>query len=113
MVLSSLPPAMIHSLFVETRKGTMTRFYSQYPLNKLGLAKFIKAFSWPGMFNSLVSSYNLLIMIVSILHFRIGGFPSHVNAETPGAIHEGGELGYALAVAYGSIMDSPDLITVA
>lgn len=36
-----------------------------------------------------------------------------VNAETPGAIHEGGELGYCLAVAYGSIMDKPDLITVA
>lgn len=40
------------------------------------------------------------------------GFPSHVNAQTPGAIHEGGELGYALAVAYGSVMDSPDLINV-
>lgn len=36
-----------------------------------------------------------------------------VNAETPGANHEGGELGYCLAVAYGSIMDKPDLITVA
>lgn len=43
----------------------------------------------------------------------IGGFPSHVNAETPGTIHEGGELGYALAVAYGSIMDKPDLIAIA
>ena len=36
-----------------------------------------------------------------------------VNAETPGAIHEGGELGYCLAVAYGSVMDKPDAITVA
>ena len=35
---------------------------------------------------------------------------SHVNAETPGSIHEGGELGYALAVAYGAVMDNPDLI---
>lgn len=34
-----------------------------------------------------------------------------MNAETPGCIHEGGELGYALAVAYGSVFDSPDLIT--
>lgn len=42
-----------------------------------------------------------------------GGFPSHVNAETPGSIHEGGELGYALAVAYGAVMDKPDLIAVA
>lgn len=66
----------------------MSKFYSQYPLDEPGLEKFIRAFSWPG------------------------GFPSHVNAETPGAIHEGGELGYALAVAYGSIMDKPDLIAV-
>lgn len=36
-----------------------------------------------------------------------------VNGETPGAIHEGGELGYALAVSYGSVMDKPDRITVA
>ena len=35
-----------------------------------------------------------------------------MNAETPGAIHEGGELGYALAVAYGSVMDSPDIVSV-
>lgn len=35
---------------------------------------------------------------------------SHINAETPGSIHEGGELGYALAVAFGAIMDKPDLI---
>lgn len=38
------------------------------------------------------------------------GFPSHINAETPGSIHEGGELGYALAVAFGAIMDKPDLV---
>lgn len=36
---------------------------------------------------------------------------SHINAETPGAIHEGGELGYALAVSFGSVMDNPHLIT--
>lgn len=35
---------------------------------------------------------------------------SHINAETPGAIHEGGELGYALAVSFGAVMDNPDLI---
>lgn len=39
-----------------------------------------------------------------------GGFPSHINAETPGAIHEGGELGYALSVAFGAVMDKPDLV---
>ena len=35
---------------------------------------------------------------------------SHINAQTPGSIHEGGELGYALSVAYGAVMDHPDLI---
>jgi phosphoketolase len=35
---------------------------------------------------------------------------SHINAETPGSIHEGGELGYALAVSFGAAMDNPDLI---
>src|SRR3984893_950502 len=39
-----------------------------------------------------------------------GGVPSHVAAETPGSIHEGGELGYALAHAYGAVFDSPDLV---
>lgn len=37
---------------------------------------------------------------------------AHLVAETPGAIHEGGELGYALAVAYGAVMDAPDRIAV-
>jgi len=79
-------PGVLSGLWLE---GSVTRFYSDYGTDKKGLDRFIKAFSWPG------------------------GFPSHVNAETPGQIHEGGELGYALAVAYGSIMDNPDLITVA
>ena len=39
-----------------------------------------------------------------------GGFPSHINAQCPGSIHEGGELGYALSVAWGAVMDQPDLI---
>lgn len=79
-------PGVLSGLYLE---GSMTRFYPEYDLSKKGLDKFIKAFSFPG------------------------GFPSHINAETPGQIHEGGELGYALAVAYGSVMDNPDLITVA
>jgi xylulose-5-phosphate/fructose-6-phosphate phosphoketolase len=78
-------PAVLAGLFIE---GAISKFDSEYPLNDEGLAKFVHAFSWPG------------------------GFPSHVNAETPGCIHEGGELGYALSVSYGSILDSPDLITV-
>ena len=39
-----------------------------------------------------------------------GGIPSHVAPETPGSIHEGGELGYSLAHAYGAAFDNPDLI---
>ncbi|KAK6910444.1 hypothetical protein I203_104476 [Kwoniella mangroviensis CBS 8507] len=79
-------PALLSTLFME---GAITRFYPEYPMSREGLESFIRAFSLPG------------------------GFPSHVNAETPGAIHEGGELGYCLAVAYGSVMDKPDHITVA
>jgi phosphoketolase len=37
---------------------------------------------------------------------------SHINAETPGSIHEGGELGYALAVSFGAVMDNPNLIAI-
>ncbi|MBC1270510.1 phosphoketolase, partial [Trichormus variabilis FSR] len=42
-----------------------------------------------------------------------GGIPSHVAPETPGSIHEGGELGYALVHAYGAAFDNPDLIVAA
>ncbi|GAA5902138.1 hypothetical protein JCM5296_006613 [Sporobolomyces johnsonii] len=78
-------PAILSNLFIE---GAITKFYPQYSLDEKGLQKFVKYFSWPG------------------------GFPSHVNAETPGCIHEGGELGYALAAAYGSVFDRPDQISV-
>ncbi|KAM0748828.1 D-xylulose 5-phosphate/D-fructose 6-phosphate phosphoketolase [Meredithblackwellia eburnea MCA 4105] len=78
-------PAILSELYIE---GAITKFYPDYGTNLEGFEKFVRAFSWPG------------------------GFPSHINAETPGSIHEGGELGYALSVAYGSVMDNPDLITV-
>jgi xylulose-5-phosphate/fructose-6-phosphate phosphoketolase len=45
-----------------------------------------------------------------LLHLFTNSFLSHINAETPGAIHEGGELGYALSVSFGAVMDNPDLI---
>ncbi|GAA6032456.1 hypothetical protein JCM8097_008187, partial [Rhodosporidiobolus ruineniae] len=78
-------PAILSNLYIE---GAISKFYPQYSLDEAGLERFVKYFSWPG------------------------GFPSHVNAETPGCIHEGGELGYALAAAYGSVMDRPDQISV-
>jgi len=76
-------PAVLANLFVS---GELGEFYSQYNNSSEGVAQLIKDFS------------------------REGGFPSHVNPQTPGAIHEGGELGYALAVSYGAVMDNPDLI---
>lgn len=76
-------PAILASLWIE---GSLQRYYPKYSRNRDGLQALITGFSTPW------------------------GFPSHINAETPGAIHEGGELGYALAVAYGAIMDNPDLI---
>lgn len=69
-------------------EGSITRFYPEYPLSTTGAESFITRFSTPA------------------------GFASHVNAETPGSIHEGGELGYALAVSWGAVMDKPDLVTV-
>ncbi|KAK9471099.1 XFP N-terminal domain-containing protein [Dipodascopsis tothii] len=76
-------PAILASLWIE---DSIQRFISPYSRDRAGLGALIKAFSWPG------------------------GFPSHINAEVPGSIHEGGELGYSLAVAYGAVMDKPDLV---
>ncbi|EPQ30109.1 uncharacterized protein PFL1_02226 [Pseudozyma flocculosa PF-1] len=80
-------PAILSTLYLE---GSISRFYPDESLTHQGLERFVKNFSWPNTVR-----------------------PSHVTATTPGAIHEGGELGYALAVAYGSVQDLPDLITVA
>ncbi|TVY48263.1 putative phosphoketolase [Lachnellula occidentalis] len=76
-------PAILASLWLE---GSLGRFYPQYSNTRQGLHNLITGFSTPH------------------------GFPSHINAETPGAIHEGGELGYALSVAFGAVMDKPDLV---
>ncbi|KAM3446095.1 hypothetical protein MY3296_009995, partial [Beauveria thailandica] len=77
-------PAVLASLWIE---GSLNKFYpDKYTLDKKGLQHLITKFSMPG------------------------GLPSHVNAETPGAIHEGGELGYALAVSFGAVMDRRDLL---
>ena len=76
-------PAILSSLWLE---GSLERFYPEYTRNRQGLHNLITKFSTPS------------------------GFPSHINAETPGAIHEGGELGYALSVAFGAVMDKPNLL---
>lgn len=79
-------PAIQSNLFIE---GTLSKFHETIPRNTTGITYMAKQFSWPY------------------------GFPSHSNPEAPGVILEGGELGYALATAYGSVLDNPELITVA
>jgi len=74
------------NLFIE---GTLSKYYPEIPQNEKGINKMIKDFSWPY------------------------GFPSHTNPGTPGAILEGGELGYSLSTAYGAVLDNPKLIAVA
>jgi xylulose-5-phosphate/fructose-6-phosphate phosphoketolase len=67
-------------------EGTYSEVYSHIPQNEEGMKRLFKQFSFPG------------------------GIPSHVAPETPGSIHEGGELGYSLAHAYGAAFDNPDLL---
>ena len=69
-------------------EGSYSRFYSHCGENEAGMQQFFKQFSFPG------------------------GIGSHCTPETPGSIHEGGELGYSLSHAYGAAFDNPDLIVV-
>jgi len=77
-------PAIQANLFME---GSLAKYYPEVPRTREGISYMSAKFSWPY------------------------GFPSHCNPEAPGVILEGGELGYALATSYGSILDNPDLIT--
>jgi len=76
-------PANLANLYLE---NTLHDYYPELTLDRAGVEKFVRRFSWPG------------------------GFPSHLYPGVPGTIHEGGELGYALATAFGAAMDNPDLI---
>ncbi|MBW4649671.1 MAG: phosphoketolase family protein [Kastovskya adunca ATA6-11-RM4] len=76
-------PANLANLYLE---GSLQEFYPELTFDQAGLYNFIKRFSWPG------------------------GFPSHLYPGIPGTIHEGGELGYALATSFGAVMDNPDLV---
>ena len=75
--------AMIANNYLE---GVYSKFYPEITENEEGLKKLFKQFSFPG------------------------GVSSHVAPETPGSIHEGGELGYSLSHAAGAVLDNPDLI---
>ena len=76
-------PGLVAHSYLE---GTYTETYPNIERNRDGLKRLFRQFSWPY------------------------GIPSHVAPETPGSIHEGGELGYSLAHAYGAAFDNPDLI---
>jgi xylulose-5-phosphate/fructose-6-phosphate phosphoketolase len=76
-------PGMVANTYLE---GTYTEIYPDITRDGDGLRKLFRQFSFPG------------------------GSPSHAAPETPGSIHEGGELGYALVHAYGAAFDNPDLI---
>jgi len=77
-------PGMVANTWLE---GSYTEFYPNIQQNAEGMKRLFKQFSFPG------------------------GIPSHAAPETPGSIHEGGELGYALLHAYGAVFDNPNLIT--
>jgi xylulose-5-phosphate/fructose-6-phosphate phosphoketolase len=76
-------PGLVANAYLE---GTYTETYPHITEDAVGLARLFRQFSYPG------------------------GIPSHVAPETPGSIHEGGELGYALVHAYGAALDNPDLL---
>src|SRR6187399_1679466 len=76
-------PALVAHAYLE---GTYSEVYPNISQDEEGMKRLFKQFSFPG------------------------GIPSHVAPETPGSIHEGGELGYALSHAFGAAFDNPDLI---
>src|ERR1700749_2221890 len=78
-------PGMVANTYLE---GTYSELYPNITQDETGLGRLFRQFSFPG------------------------GIPSHASADTPGSIHEGGELGYSLAHAYGAVFDTPDLIAV-
>ncbi|MBB3041333.1 phosphoketolase family protein [Nocardioides soli] len=79
-------PGVVAASYLE---GTYTETYPNVGLDERGLERLFTQFSFPG------------------------GIPSHAAPETPGSIHEGGELGYALSHAYGAAFDNPDLVVAA
>ena len=79
-------PGLVASAWLE---GTYTEVYPGIGQDADGMRRLFHQFSFPG------------------------GIPSHVAPETPGSIHEGGELGYSLSHAYGAAFDNPDLVVAA
>ncbi|MGA8252273.1 MAG: phosphoketolase family protein, partial [Mycobacterium sp.] len=78
-------PGLVASAYLD---GTYSEVYPHIGHDEEGLRRLFRQFSFPG------------------------GIPSHVAPETPGSIHEGGELGYSLLHAYGAVLDNPDLLAL-
>ncbi|KAK0721442.1 XFP N-terminal domain-containing protein [Apiosordaria backusii] len=78
-------PAVLSQAYLE---GTYSEVYPECSEDEVGLQKFFKQFSFPG------------------------GIGSHATPETPGSLHEGGELGYSISHAFGAVFDNPELIAV-
>ena len=78
-------PAVLSQAYLE---GTYSEIYPDKSEDLAGMQRFFKQFSFPG------------------------GIGSHATPETPGSIHEGGELGYSISHAFGTVFDNPDLITL-
>ncbi|MBS0578572.1 MAG: phosphoketolase family protein [Proteobacteria bacterium] len=76
-------PALVAQTYLE---GSYSEFYPHVGLDEAGLRRLFRQFSFPG------------------------GIPSHAAPETPGSIHEGGELGYSLSHAFGAVFDNPSLV---
>ena len=76
-------PAVVGNVYLE---GTYSEVYPNISQDEAGLKKLFKQFSFPG------------------------GISSHVSPQTPGSIHEGGELGYSISHAFGAAFDNPDLV---
>jgi xylulose-5-phosphate/fructose-6-phosphate phosphoketolase len=76
-------PAVVANTYLE---GTYSEIYPDVSRDEAGLRRLFRQFSFPG------------------------GIPSHASPETPGSIHEGGELGYSLSHAFGAAFDNPDLV---
>jgi xylulose-5-phosphate/fructose-6-phosphate phosphoketolase len=76
-------PALVANTYLE---GTYSEVYPKISQDEAGLKRLFKQFSFPG------------------------GIPSHVSPETPGSIHEGGELGYSLSHSFGAVFDNPNLM---
>jgi xylulose-5-phosphate/fructose-6-phosphate phosphoketolase len=76
-------PGLVANTYLE---GSYTELYPKITEDEAGMKLLFTQFSWPG------------------------GIPSHASPDTPGSIHEGGELGYSLLHAYGAVLDNPDLL---